>query len=152
MKATNLFLLFFVFLFISCEKNEIISDKELTDGFCIVIDDKVVLNHHEIDYYDFSEHKIYLKNNNSFLDDTIRNESFTVYSNMDSIYSGHISSSVSSFIKTGPVIYTDSFLRENNTIPIGCIFINDEHGNVNIDPRDDVLIIEALKKYNQFRE
>jgi hypothetical protein len=152
MKTTDLFLLFFVFLFISCEKNEIISDKELTDGFCIVIKNKVVINHHEVDYYDFSEHKIYLKNNNSFLDDTIRNESFTVYCNMDSIYSGHISSYFSSFITPGPVIYTDSFLRENKTIPIGCIFITDEKGNVNIDPRGDVLIIEALKKYNQFRE
>ena len=43
MKTTNVFLLFFIFLIIGCEKNEVISDKNLTDGFCIVIDDKVVL-------------------------------------------------------------------------------------------------------------
>jgi hypothetical protein len=152
MKTTNVFLLFIVFLIIGCEKNEIISDNELTDGFCIVIDDKVVLNHHEIDYYDFSTHKIYLRSSNSFLNDTIRNELFTVYNNMDAIYSGHILSSISSFLPTGPVIYFDSFLRENNTIPIGCIIITDKLGNANLDPRNDVRIIEALKKYNQFRE
>ena len=151
MKTTHVFLLFFVLLIIGCKKNEIISGNELTDGFYIMIDNKIVLNHNEIDYYDFSEHKIYLKSSHSFLDDTIRAEMFTVYINKVSIYSGHILSSISSYLPSGPVIRTDSFLRENNTIPIGCIIITDQLGNSNVDPRDDNRIVTALKKYNQFR-
>ncbi len=153
MKATTLFLLI-CFLIISCEKNEIISDydKNLTDGFCIVINDKVVLNHHEIDYYDFSDHKIFLKNNHSFLDDTIYSDLFTVYSINDSIYSGHLLSSVSSFLPAGPVIYLDSFLRDKKTIQIGCVFFSDGKGNKTFDPRGNDLIIEALKKYRQYRD
>ncbi len=154
MKTIKLFLFLSIFLLMSCEKNEIKLEPVdgMTEGFCIVVNDEVVLNHTAIDYYDFSEHTIYLKDADSFLEDTIWSETFTVYANMDSIYSGYILSSVSSFLPEGPVIRTDPWLRENNTIPIGCIFITDASGNTNIDPRGDEKIIKALRKYNQFHE
>lgn len=151
MRTINIFSALIAFLFMSCEKKEIDSINGLTDGFCIVVNDKVVLNHTSIDYYDFSEHKIYLRNDNSFLEGPILSEIFTVYADMDSVYSGHFLSSISSYLPTGAVIYTDPFLQKNNTISIGCIIITDEFGNTNIDPRSDSRIIEALKKYNQFR-
>jgi hypothetical protein len=151
MQTIKIFSALIAFLFMSCEKNEIDSVNGLTDGFCIVVNDKVVLNHTAIDYYDFSEHKIYLRNGNSFLEGPILSEIFTVYADMDSVYSGHFLSSISSYLPTGAVIYTDPFLQKNNTIKIGCIFITDEFGTTNIDPRSDNRIIEALKKYNQFR-
>ena len=53
MQTIKIFSALIAFLFMSCEKNEIDSVNELTDGFCIVVNEKVVLNHTAIDYYDF---------------------------------------------------------------------------------------------------
>jgi len=152
MKPIRLFLSLTIFFLVSCEKDETNSVKGLTDGFCIVVNDKVVLNHTEIDYYDFSEHEIYLKNDNPFFEAPVSGETFTIYADMVSVYSGYILSSASSYLPTGAVIYTDPFLQKNNTIAIGCIIITDEFGNSDKDPRNDKRIIEALKKYNQFHE
>lgn len=134
-----------------CEKNNLDS-KGLTDGFCLMINDEVVLNHYDIDYYDFSEHEVHLNNKVTFPDDTIKSGSFTVYANMDSIYSGHIIPSYSSYLFPGPQIHSQPLLIYNTYFPIDCVRMTDTSGNITPDPRGDERIIEALKKYNQFRE
>jgi len=140
------------FLLISCEKGETDSIDGLTDGFCLQIDDKVVLNHYDVDYYDFSDNRIYLQSSNDFFPDTIKTGIFTVYANMDSIYSGHILPSYSSYLYPGPVIYSQPFLFSDNSFSIGCVLITDLDGNTNTDPRNDDRIAKALKKYGQFHE
>lgn len=130
----------------SYEKNETDFVSGLTDGFCIVVNDN-------IDYYDISEHKIYFKRYSSLLDeDTIWSESFTVYANMDSIYSGLIMSFHSSFLPTGLVIHVAPSNREINTLLLDCIIIIDEYGDTNTYPRSDERIVKILKKYNQFHD
>ena len=51
-----------------CEKETDLADRlprssiELTDGYCLVAGDQVVLNHHDISFYDYGAHLLYLKN------------------------------------------------------------------------------------------
>lgn len=140
-----------------CDKNEPDTIEGLTDGFCIVINDKVELTHNEINYYDTLTHRIYLKNDNSFLQDSLWsetfNETFAVYADMKSIYSGYVLSTFSSLLPLVPVIYLDSDLRENNTVSIRLTMIFDIKGGTIIpDHRNDDRIIKALKKYNQLSE
>lgn len=155
MKKIKLFFALTMFILMSCEKNEPDVIDGLTDGFCIVVDDKVELTHHEIDYYDTLTRKLYLKNDNSFLQDSIWSETFseifTVYADMESIYSGYAFSISTGLAPLGPVIYLDS-VWGNNTIPIGLDIIFDQRGTIIPDPRNDDRIIKALKKYNQLHE
>lgn len=156
MKTIKLFLALTIFLLMSCEKNETDTIDGLTDGFCIVVNDKVELTHHEIDYYDTLTYKLYLKNDNSFLQDSIWSETFsetfTVYADMESIYSGYALSISSLLSPLVPVIYLDSDLRDKNTISIKLAQVWDMRGTIIPDPRNDEKIIKALKKYNQLHE
>ncbi len=150
MKTTNVFLLFFVSLIIGCEKNEIDSIKGLTDGFCIVANEEVVLSHYDIEYYDYSTHLIYMKDNKSFADDIESIGKFKVFANREEIYNGQTLPRYSSFLPTGPVIHTHPSSLGGYIIPISFIQIIDTLGNFLPDSREDDRIIEALKKYNQF--
>ena len=61
MKTTITILFAISVLLTGCEKDENDFCKNLADGFCIVSNDKVVLKHTDIEYYDYSTHLIYLK-------------------------------------------------------------------------------------------
>jgi len=150
MRITNTFLLFIVFLIISCEKNGTESIKELTDGFCIMSNDKVVINHNDFEYYDYSTHLIYMKNHKSFANDIEEIGGFTVYADGAEIYSGQTLPWFSSLLPFGPVIRSQPSFYGDYIIPIGFIQIFDSLGNVTPDPREDVRIIEALQKYDQY--
>lgn len=152
MRTTNTFLLFIIFLIISCEKNETYSIKELTDGFSIISNDKVVLNHNDFEYYDYSTHLIYMKNNKSFANTIEEIGGFTIYADGVKIYSGQTLPGYSSFLPSGAVIviHTQPSFYGDYIIPIGFIQRIDTLGNSVPDPREDIRIIEALKKYNQF--
>ena len=156
MKTIKLFLALTISLLVSCAKNEMDTIDGLTDGFCIVVNDKVELTHNEIDYYDTLIHKIYLKNDNSFLQDSIWsetfNETFSVYADMELIYSGYALSISSSLSPLVPVIYLNPDLRDKNIISIKLAQIFDMRGTIIPDPRNDEKIIKALKKYNQLHE
>lgn len=146
MRTINSFLLFIVFLTISCEKNKIDS----LDGFSIVSNNKVVISHNDFEYYDYSTHLIYMKNHKSFANDIEEIGGFTVYADGVEIYSGQTLPGFSSFLPFGPVIRTQPSFYGDYIIPIGFIQIIDSLGNSVSDPREDIRIIEALKKYNQF--
>ena len=146
MRTINSFLFFIVFLTISCEKN----NTDSLDGFCIVSNNNVVLSHNDFEYYDYSSHLIYMKNNKSFAIDIEEIGRFTVYADGVEIYSGSTLTRASSFLPLGPVILTQPSCYGDYIIPIGFIQIFDSLGNVIPDPREDVRIIEALQKYDQY--
>lgn len=150
MKTSNAVLLIIAILVIGCDKNEIDLYSELTDGFCIVANDKVILNHDDIEYYDFSTHLIYLKDNKSFVNDIQGVGDFSVYANGIEVYSGQTLAGYSSFMPSGPIIPTHPSFYGDYIIPIGFVQIIDTLGNSISDPRGDERVIESLKKYNQF--
>jgi hypothetical protein len=170
MKTTITILCVLSFLFTGCNKTEladIIDDpenkekdpellKELTDGFCLALRDTVVLNHLDFDYYDYSAHMVYMKDHMSFEKDIQGNGGdFKVYANKEVIYSGQtypaFLSSLPRFpvvIQTWPSLYADYLIpiEYYDSFPLA-----DSLGNVLPDPRNDERIVNALKKYNQFR-
>lgn len=150
MKTTTAILFIIAVLLTGCNKDEIDFNKSLTDGLCIVSNDEVVLNHNDFEYYDYSTHLIYLKNNKSFADDIEGIEGFIVYANGDEIYSGQTFPGYSSFLPSGPVIATHPSFYSDNIVSIGFILKLDTLGNFLPDPREDERIVDALKKYNQF--
>ena len=156
MKTIKLFFALTIFLIVSCEKDETNIIHGLTDGYCIIVNDKVELTHDEIDSYDTLTHKIYLKSDNSFLQDSIWsktfNETFTVYADKELIYSGYALSTSSLLSPLIPVIYLNSDLRDKNIISLKLAQIFDMRGTIIPDPRNDKRIISALEKYNQLHE
>jgi len=150
MRIKLAFLIIIFIGFIGCEKDEIDFNEDLPDGFCIVSNDEVVLNHFDIEYYDCSSHLIYLKDNKSFADDIESIGDFKVFANREEIYSGRTYSGFSSFFPSGPYIPTDPSFYGDYIVPIGFNQITDTLGNSLDDLRGDERIVQALKKYNQF--
>lgn len=150
MRTTTTFLLFLSVLFVGCQKDEIDIYKELSDGFSIVANDKVILKHNDFEYYDYSTHLIYLKDNKSFVNDIENIGEFKVFADKEEIYSGQTFPGYSSFLPSGPVIGTHPPSYNDNIVSIGFILFLDTLGNFLPDPREDERIVDALKKYNQF--
>ena len=150
MRTKTAYLLFMVFFIMGCKKNEPDTIKELTDGFCIMSNDKVVPNHNDFDYYDYSTHMIYLKEKKSFDQDIEEMEDFTVFADGIEIYTGQTFPSYSSYLPSGPVIRTQPSLYGDFVLPIGFTKMIDSLGNPMHDPRSDIRIIEALKNTINF--
>lgn len=125
-------------------------NKELTDGFCLVSNDKVILNQNDIEYYDYSAHLIYMKNKKSFAGEIEGIEDFNVFADKTKIYTGQIFPGYSSYMPSGPVIRTHPSGYGDYITSIDFIQIIDKSGNTLPDPREDERILKALKKYNQF--
>lgn len=126
----------------------------LTDGYCLVAGKQVVLNHHDISYYDYGAHLIYLKEHisgESLLEET---GSFRLFAGEEEIYT--ISTQpgyASSFPPPGPFIWTFPTFYEDYIIAIDLMsdFYVGQTG-MTVDTREDPRIVEALKKYGQYRE
>lgn len=123
----------------------------LTDGFCLVKDSRVVLNHYDIVYYDYSAHLIYLKDPGVFEEEFQVMGPATVYADSTSIYDLSLVSLAASYIPQGPVIWFPFWLYPDYVIPIDQAWLTVLLGADEDDPRDDPRIVEALKKYGQFR-
>ncbi|MDP2335052.1 MAG: hypothetical protein Q8N05_01110 [Bacteroidota bacterium] len=149
MRTILLLLVLVGILAVSCEQDDI---SIWGEGFCMTIGDKVVLKPEDIDYYVLSTHMIYLKGDNSFLKEELYRDSFCVYADGEKIYSGVFQSWVSSFMPTGPVIYTPGIFYADYLLPIEFIQWTDLSGKVNPDPRGDERIVQALKAFGQFQE
>lgn len=150
MRTINkLFLLIIVVLSVSCEKNDKDPFPNIKDGFGIVINDSFVYNYTQIDFYDFSQHLVYLKDGNTF--SYSKEGTFRVFANKSEIYTGKILSMSSSTIGDKPVIECEPSFFNDYIIAISFFQITDSTGKfLNNDPRGDSRIIEALKKYNQY--
>jgi hypothetical protein len=152
MKPYKLIFLLILATLVSCDKESDDATNDLTDGFCIVFGNKHILDHSEIDFYDFSTHMVYLKDDNSFLKDFESGGTFTVYADKEEIYSGLIHPPYSSYLPSSPTIQSYSFIFQDFVIPIKFVQIIDSEGNTNPDNRADEKIAQALKKYNQYHE
>lgn len=150
MKKKFTLLIIIAVALISCEKDELDSNGEIKDGFCIVANDKVVLDHNDFEYYDYSTHLIYMKDSKSFVDDIESIGEFKIFADKKEIFAGQTVPGFHSFLTTGPIISTHPSGYGDYIIPIEFIQIIDTLGNVTPDLREDERIIEALKRYNQF--
>jgi hypothetical protein len=150
MRTINkLIFLIIVVLSVSCEKNDKEPFPNIKDGFGIVINDSIVYNYTQIDFYDFSSHLVYLKDGNTF--SYSKEGTFRVFANKSEIYTGKILSMSSSTIGDKPIIECEPSFFNDYIIAISFFQITDSTGKfLNNDPRGDSRIIEALKKYNQY--
>jgi hypothetical protein len=123
----------------------------LTDGFCLVKNSRVVLNHHDIDYYDFAAHLIYLKDAGAFEDKFKEQGPAAVYADSTRIYDLTVFSHVSSAWPQGPIIWIPFIFYEDYTVHIDRAWLVDIPEYAYVDPRADTRVVEALKKYGQFR-
>ena len=141
-----------------CEKEINLADRlpestvELTDGYCLVAGDQVVVNHHDISFYDYGAHLIYLKDYISVEALLEQTASFTVYAGGEEIYTlatqpGYSSSFPPSdpFIWTFPTFYEDYILAIDHFGSFG------GQTGLSGDSREDPRIVAALKKYGQYR-
>jgi hypothetical protein len=160
MRAPVIPLILLLFLATGCEKDlaDLFpdSDRELTDGLCLVAGDQVVLNHHDIEHFDYGAQIIYLKEGVSS-EELLEGESaFQVYAGGEEIYTIYVqpgySSSLagdgpgSAIIWTQPTFYPD-FILAISRIPTFEVQVGEL-----ADSRQDQRIVNALKKYGQYYE
>jgi hypothetical protein len=156
MKPLTIFKALVFLLVLSCEHKQDLppaflqnSDKELTDGFCVVSSDRVVLNHHDIEYYDYAAHLVYLKDPVSFSEDIVGSDVYAVYAGGDSIYRLTAMNAYDSYLPDGPLIWNQSFYKDFCMHIDLLLMLDPDHPE---DPRVDPRIEEALLKYDQFHE
>ena len=134
-------------LFTSCGSDEAESKNEVKypGGLWLKMGDNSIVPTSGIDYYDVSQHTIYLKKKSPYLK-TIHG-TVSVYVGNDEIYECTIHSNICSHIPMGqPYIY--DFISNEEKINI---LFNPTEQQVT-DPRNDTRIIAALKKYGQYHE
>lgn len=137
---------------IGCNNDEELNiEDRLSEGFHIVIGDKVVIGPDDIDYYDYSTHLIYLKEPNKFSDNLKNYDGITVYADGDKIYNGNIYQQYSSYLPTGAILNYPLYYGDYN-LNIGFGPLYDSLGNPTVDPRDNARIVDALKRDNKFHE
>lgn len=129
-----------------CDRDEFIPSGK---GLSMTTGDRVVLTANDIEYYDLSTHFIYLKGNNSFLDEKLHTDSFQVYANGEKIYTGNFFPMYLSSFPLGHFISTPVIFYENYVVPIGFRQNIDRSGKVLTDLRDDPRILQSLQSYNQ---
>jgi len=158
MRVVNIFLTLFLFLLTGCDKEKDLDDQfpdsplELTDGYCMVAGDQVLLNHLDIDHYDYGTHLIYLKEHRLLSEILEQTGALTVYAGGEEIYTVGTQPGYSSYAPVGPFIWTNHTFYADNFIAISWLYIYDVlMGNLD-DPREDSRIVEALEKYGQYRE
>ena len=144
-------LIFVFFIFsLSCEKSNTGSEMENSGGFRIEINNSVIYDANDIDFYDFSSQLIYLKTGSHFFYSSYG--SFSVLVDKEEIYTGQIYPMYSSYLPSGPVIQCAPTFYNDYVIPIGFIQFIDTTGNSLEDPRSDVRIMEALEKNHQYKK
>lgn len=123
----------------------------LTDGFCLLSNSRVVLNHYDIDYYDFSAHLIYLKEPLDFEEEFTVPGTASVYADSTRIYELSLFSAVASYIVFGPLIMVPQWMYPDYTVHIQHFWDAPEVAKKGNNPCEDPRIAEALMKYGQFR-
>jgi hypothetical protein len=158
MRVAGMFLVLLLTLLLGCEKEKYPDDQfrdcslELTDGYCMLAGDRVVLNHDDIEHYDYGTHLIYLKEHRLLTEILEQTEGvLTVYAGGEEIYPVGIQPGFSSYAPVGPFIWTNPTFYNDNIIAISQLYTYDVlMGNLD-DPREDARIVEALEKYDQYR-
>ena len=123
----------------------------LTDGFCLLYGNRVVLDHNDIDYYDFSAHLIYLKEAGAIEEKYQKPGTAWVYADSIKIYELSLVSQFASYIPQGPVIWFPPIFYPDYTVHIDMAWYYAYEWLDKPDPREDPRIVEALERYGQFR-
>jgi hypothetical protein len=128
----------------ACEKTDTWPD--VSEGFCLVSDDVVVLNHKDIEYYDFSTHMIYLKEGVSLTEDVLESGVNAVYAEGEKIYDLAVMDPWDSYMPSGPLLWNWSYFGDfvihiDMLIPVS-------PGSA-ADPREDISVVKALARYEQ---
>jgi hypothetical protein len=116
-------------------------------GFHLRTGNVVVLENSEIDYYDFSAHLIYLKDNHTLLEKLYFGASLKVFADSIFIYPVVQLPVASSWMPEGAIIWGMPFFYPDYLIAIDFMSI----GNT-VDMRGDSRIADVLKQNNQFHE
>ncbi|RLD48154.1 MAG: hypothetical protein DRI97_19060, partial [Bacteroidetes bacterium] len=90
----------------------------LTDGFCLLSNSRVVLNHYDIEYYDYGAHLIYLKSPEAFEEKFKKTGAASVYADSARIYDLSLVSYAASYIPQGPVIWYPYIFYSDYTVHI----------------------------------
>ena len=131
-------------LFMSCGSDE--TESKFTGGLWLKMGDNSIVSTSDIDYYDVSQHTIYLKKKVPYLKNV--HGTVSVHVGNDEIYECSIHSAICSHIPMGqPYIYDIT----SNEEKIRILFNPYDEQQVS-DPRSDARIISALKKYGQYCE
>lgn len=151
MKRINqsIFLLILL-LFSACEKNENDFSIDPRAEFYIKYEESVLVMPDQIDFYDFSSHLLYLKEGNPVLDGILWG-SFSVFVGDDEIYSGRFFPGFSSSFPIGVYVHTMPTFYGDYIVPISYSRIVGFEEEYEEDPRNDIRIVQALKKHNQYR-
>ena len=123
----------------------------LTDGFCLVSGNRVVLDRYDIDYYDFSAHLIYLNEAGAIEEKYQKPGTAWIYADSTKIYELSFVSQFASYIPQGPIIWYPPFMYPDYTVHIGSHWDFFGMEGVEPDPREDPRIAEALERCGQFR-
>ena len=134
-------ILFFVF---SCEQQV----EYIDDGPFLMVEDSVIISYTDIDYYDFSEHTIFLNDTNTFHQRMAANN-FDIYADGERIYSGEFYPCYYSRFPYGAYISTIcNFTNDPEWFQIE--FAALDRGEA--DPRGDERIKNSLKANGQYRK
>jgi hypothetical protein len=128
-------------IFTSCSH---VNEVEFTGGLWLKMGDNSIVPTSEINYYDVSQHTIYLKKKVPYLKNV--HGTVSVYVGNDKIYECVIHSFICSHIPMG-----EPYIMTSNEEQISIIF-NPYNEQQVTDPRRDARIIAALKKYGQYRK
>ena len=151
-------LILLLFVLAGCEKEMDLANRlpesnlELTDGYCLVAGDQVVVNHRDISYYDYGAHLLYLKSHRSSAEFLEEAGSLTVYAGGKEIYTVNTHPGYSSYMPWGPFIWTFPNFYEDYIIAIDLMATLTGFMEEGSDSREDPRIVKALKKYGQYRE
>lgn len=160
MKSLTICLVVLGLLVLACEQEQNLPkdflqacELELSDGFCLVSDDRVILNHHQIEYYDFSSHIVYLESDHYLPVDFEELGVLSVYADEEKVYDITIQKAVSSYLPPGPMIWSPAFFGEQ-IIHIDHLWDISSMAQPEAvtDLRRDERVVEVLKKYGQFHE
>jgi len=158
MRTTITSLVLLLVLLAGCEKEMDLADRlpestlELTDGYCLVAGDQVVVNHRDISYYDYGAHLLYLKSHRSSAEFLEEAGSLTVFAGGEEIYTVGTHPGYSSYVPTGLFIWTYPTFYEDYIIAIDLMGNLTGFMKEGSDSREDARIVKALKKYGQYRE
>ena len=132
-----------IFAIASCDNN---NEAEFIDGVWLKMGDNSVVPTSDIDYYDVSQHTIYLKKKSPYLKNV--HGTVSMYVGNDEIHECSIHSGICSHIPMGqPYIYD----MTSNEEKISIVF-NPNNEQQAIDPRSEARIIAELKKHGQYHE
>ena len=136
-----------IFTLVSCDNYYDNDETKTKDGLWLNLNDKAIIYTSDIDFYDISAHTIYLKKKIEYYG--------IVYVNVGKyeIYNCPVRPTHSSAMPQGGVyIWGSPFIKEDIIRFSFVQALNENHEPIYTDPRNDERIIEALKKYGQYRE